>query len=341
MREFNKTAIATLILMVLLSLTTAAQIVKKAQVGFRFLENPVAAEVIGRGTVGVVSTFTANGIFWNPAQIGWLNSTTDVSLGYTKGIADINYSTVAGAVNLSNFGVIGVSLMMMDYGTFEGTRRASNADGYVRTGAFSPKAYAAGLAFSQMVSERFSYGVHVKYVSQDLGSAFVAATGTSIDDPALVIESRAYATQTLAADVGAIYDFRYNGIRFGAVLHNISRELQYESEKYPLPFAVTFGATVNPLEFFMEGTDTKNFVLSFESHHPRDFSEKIKVGAEYALMEMIHLRAGYMFNYDERGFTAGVGVQSAEAGVPLRVDYAYQPFGIFGGVHHFSLSASY
>jgi hypothetical protein len=319
----------------------SAQVVKKAQVGFRFLENPVAAEVIGRGSVGVATTFSCNGIFWNPSLLGWVTPTTDVSLGYTKGIADINYSSLAGAVRLGDFGVIGVSLLMMDYGTFEGTRRAANADGYIRTGSFSPNAYAAGVAFSQKVSDRFSYGVHVKYIRQDLGSAFVASSGASIDDPALVIAERAYATSAVAADVGAFYDFHYSGIRFGAVLRNISRELKYENERFPLPFAVSFGTTVNPLELVLDDQDAKNFLLSFESYHPRDFNEKVKVGGEYKLMGMLSLRAGYMFNYDERGLTAGIGVESAEAGLPLRVDYAFEPFGVFGTVHHFSLSASY
>ena len=328
-------------LMLCIGSPSRSQIIKKAQVGFRFLENPVAAEVIGRGGVGAATTFTSNGIFWNPALLGWIKPSVDVSLGYTKGIADINYSTLAGSLGLGNIGVVGVSVMIMDYGTFQGTRRAATPEGFVRTGDFSPKAYAFGLAFSRSASDRFSFGVHVKYVGQDLGNAFVAATGTAIDDPALVIEERAYAKQTFAADVGAFYDFKYSGIRFGAVLHNVSRELRYENEPFPLPFAVSFGMTINPLEIFTDDKGAQDFQLSFESHHPRDFNEKIKVGAEFRLMEVLTLRTGYMFHYDERGFTAGLGVASTEVGIPLRVDYAYEPFGIFGGVHHISIGASY
>ena len=46
-----------------------AQYEKQAQVGFRFLANPVSAEVMGRGGVGILNTKNSNGIFWNPSLI--------------------------------------------------------------------------------------------------------------------------------------------------------------------------------------------------------------------------------------------------------------------------------
>jgi len=320
--------------------SATGQIVKKAQVGFRFLENPVSAEVVGRGGVGVTTTMNSSGIFWNPSLIVWASSDIDLGLNYTKGIADIDYNAMSASFRLGEFGVIGVSALMMDYGTFYGTRRSNNADGFEETGTFSPSALALGLAFSQKVSDRFSYGVHVKYARQDLGSAWVAPTGTTFGDPAFNVSQRGYAEGGIALDVGAFYDFFYNGIRFGATLQNISREIRYENEPFPMPFAVSFGATVEPLMFFDE-TERNVFVMSFESRHPRDYKEKVKLGGEYRFMEILTARAGYMMNYDERGFTAGFGVRQDFEGVPLRLDYAYEAFGIFGAVHHVSLGMSY
>ncbi len=311
---------------------THAQITKKAQTGFRFLENPVSAEVMGRGGVGVATTLTSNGIFWNPALIGLIEPTADLSYNYTKGIADINYNAAAAAVHIGDFGVLGFSLLAMDYGTFVGTERASNAQGYVETGNFSPTAIEVGTAFSQKVSNRFSYGIQVKYVHQNLGSiVFNDSTG----------QRKEYAQGTVAFDVGAYYDFLYNGIRFGAALQNVSRELKYESDEFPLPFAVSFGITVEPIQFFNKEEKTSRVILSFESRHPRDFGEKLKFGAEYRFMEKFIARAGYEMNYDERGFSAGFGVWQEVSGIPIRVDYAFEPFGIFGNVHFISVGVSY
>jgi hypothetical protein len=329
-----------LILLVLFAFEAEGQIVKKAQVGFRFLENPVSAEVVGRGTIGVTSTLSANSIFWNPSELGWVSSAVDLEVNHTQGIADINYNAAAAAIRIGNMGVVGVSLLAMDYGTFYGTRLAANDQGYVETGTFSPSAYAVGLAFSQKISDRFSYGVHLKYVSQNLGDAWVAPTGTSLTDANLAITTRQYAQNGLAMDVGAYYDFLYNGIRFGACLQNVSREFRYENEPFPMPFAISFGATVEPFRFFMDNPKDV-FVLSFESRHPRDFSEKLKIGAEYHFFDTVIARFGYATNYDERGLTAGIGVRYSVGDFPVRADYAYQAFGIFGAVHHISLGVSY
>jgi len=320
--------------------TLHAQFVKKAQVGFRFLENPVSAEVMGRGGTGVINTFTSNAIFWNPALLAWVGTDLDVGLNHTRGIADINYNAVAGSYRLWSDAVVGVSLLAMDYGTFYATVRAANEEGYVETGTFSPSAIAVGGAFSHRVSERFSYGVHLKYARQDLGEAWVATAGTSLSDSNLALAQTKYDLDVLALDVGAYYDFLYNGIRFGAMVQNISRELTYESQQFPLPFAVVFGVAIEPLRFFDADT-AHSLVVCIESRHPRDFGEKVEVGLEYYYLGILALRTGYRTNYDERGWTAGLGVRYAFGGVPWRIDYAYEPFGILGTRHFISVGVGY
>lgn len=317
-----------------------AEFTKKAQVGFRFLENPVSAEVMGRGGAGVVNTFTANAVFWNPALLGWIPTDLDVGLNHTRGIADINYNGIAASYRLWSAGVIGFSLLAMEYGTFYTTVRAANDDGFLETGTFSPSAFAVGGAFSQRVSDRFSYGVHLKYARQDLGEAWVATSGSSLSDSGLALAQTEYDLDVLAIDIGAYYDFLYNGIRFGATVQNISRELKYESQQFPLPFAVVFGVAIEPLRFFDVDT-AHSVVVCVESRHPRDFGEKIEMGIEYYYLGIFALRAGYRTNYDERGWTAGVGVKYALAGVPWRVDYAYEPFGILGTRHFISLGIGF
>jgi hypothetical protein len=75
--------------------------------------------------------------------------------------------------------------------------------------------------------------------------------------------------------------------------------------------------------------------------HPRDFKEKIKFGAEFTSHDLISLRAGFMDNYDERGLTAGFGLNKKLSEAGFRLDYAFQDFGVFGGVHIFSFGVTY
>jgi hypothetical protein len=198
-----------------------------------------------------------------------------------------------------------------------------------------------GVAFSQKVSTHFSFGVHGKYAHQDLGDATVSTAGSSLSDPALALTTRNYAKNVMALDVGAYYEFLYNGITFGAVLQNISPEVTYENEAFPLPFAVSFGATIKPLNFFIEEDSTNTLILCFESRHPRDFGEKAKFGMEYHFLNMFAARVGYAMNYDERSWTAGIGLFREISGFPLHIDYAYEPFGILGSRHFISLVVSY
>lgn len=344
MKIFNKTLLAALVLLTGLQTASFSQITKRAQVGFRFLENPVGADVVGRGMTGIITTVNSNGIFWNPAMLGLVESSVDVSLNHTKGIVDINYNAAAASVRLGDFGVLGFSLLSMDYGTFYGTRR-TDGDGYIETGTFSPAAYSVGVAFSQKVTDRFSYGIHLKYFRQDLGEATVTLSGKKWGDSTLALGTANYSSSKFnlpfALDIGTYYDFKYNGIKFGASLQNISREYHYVAEDFPLPFAVNFGVTVEPLGFLGMMDSDHRLVVSAESRHPRDFGEKVKVGAEYSFVNTFFVRGGYMSNYDGRAFTFGAGVNKALSGVLFRIDYAYEPWDLFGGVHYVTVGIAY
>ncbi len=340
-REISHFALAVAVLLSTAEISLAQS--EQAQVGFRFLENPVSAEAMGKAGSGVATMMNSDAIYWNPAGIGWIQKSLDLNINYTAGIADINYLAPVVAVKLGTFGVLAFDGIIMDYGTFYGTRRSDNSQGYVETGTFSPQAFALGVGFSQKVSDHFSYGVHLKYAYQNLGSAYVSTAGTDVTDPNLQMGTINYSHGEPAFDVGAQYDFLFHGIRFGASLQNVSRQIMYEQQQFLMPFAVNFGLTVDPLSFLMTDREssTNSFILSVESTHPRDFRESVHFGAEYTFAKILALRAGYMTGLDERGLTAGLGVSQNVAGSNVRLNYAYEPFGVFGAVHYISIGASY
>jgi long-subunit fatty acid transport protein len=333
--------ILLIIALFIISMESANCQVKKGQVGFRFLENPISAEAIGRGGLGLVAIRNANTVFWNPAGLGWMAGKLDFNINYTSGIADINNSSFAAAYMIGRFGFVALDFMIMDYGDFYGTRRANNEQGFVDTETFSPQSYAVGLSFSQRVSDRFSYGVRVKYARQDLGDAWITISGKDVDDPDLQITQKSYIHGEPAIDIGAIYDFLYHNIRFGAVIQNFSREIKYENEKFPMPFAVSFSLTVDPISFVVQDQKDYSFFVGMETRHSRDFKEKIKVGAEFEYKKVMILRTGYMGNYDERGLTLGIGFRREYFNSKFRFDYGYEEFGVFNGVHIFSFGVMY
>jgi len=328
---------ANILLLILAGVTLSwgpaeGEIIKKGQVGFRFLESPVSAEAVGRGGLGLTLFRNSNAVFWNPAGAAWTDGTLDFNLNYTSGIADINNSSVVGAVKFKQF-FFGLSFMSVDYGELQGTMRADNDQGFIDTGTFSPQANAFGLTVSQRVSDRFSYGVNIKSAFQDLGDAAIATAGTDVDDPAFEFKEKNYSKRVAAFDVGAIYDFLAYGFRFGAAMQNVSKEIKYEEEKFPLPYAVSFSLAFSPLSFLDTALNPNALTVGIETRHPRDFKERVKFGAEYSFQDLAIFRLGYMGNYDERGLTFGLGLRQEYFNSQLRIDYAYQDFGIFNAVH--------
>ncbi len=314
---------------------------KKAQVGFRFLANPISAEAIAQGGMGVVGIENANTVFWNPSGLGWLNSSYDFAASYTRGIADINYGAFAGAIKMGNSGVLALDMTYMDYGVFNGTIRADNEDGFTETGTFTPSAYAAGLSYALRVSDRFAYGVRLKYAYQDLGTVTVGIAGSDVDDTSLVTDMIENKHGEMAVDIGATYDFMDSGIRFGAVIQNVSREVTYVREAFPLPFSVSFSLQANILKLIGKENQQHDIVVGIESTHPRDYKEKLKFGFEYRYLKAFILRAGYRLNYDQRGFTFGLGLDKEIGGMHLRVDYSFESYGVFKAVNTFTIGTSF
>lgn len=308
------------------------QVEKAGQAGFRFLENPVSAEAVGRGGVGVTMMHNAAALFWNPAGIAWIDRGTDVGFHYTVGFADIDQMSAAIASNLGRIGVVGLSVTRMDYGTFYLTRRADNSQGYEETGEFTPQALAVGLAYGRAMSDRFTFGVQAKLVHQDLGEAWIAPfleEGGSAD-PTL----KSYSMTVPAVDVGASYDFQAYGLTFGAAIQNVSYEVRYEDEQFPLPFNVRFSMTVDPVAFVVTELPYHNVTLGAETWKGRDFGTKMQFGAEYSFMDAFFVRGGYMGGYSERGMTLGAGFHKFD----LRFDYAFQQLGVLGNIHVLSLA---
>lgn len=331
----------TVIIAAIFSIPVNGQFEKKAQVGMKFLSNPVSAEAIARGTAGINSTYNSNGIFWNPALTSLISTDVDVSLNYHQWIADISYNAVSASINAFGLGVVTLSGTFMDYGELYTTVKSNNAAGYEETGTFSPGAFQLGFGFAQKVSDKFSYGINLKYVNQDLGSAWITTSGDSMTSSNFTRGLKAYELGAVAIDIGTYYDFQYKGITFAATLQNVSQDKKYEFESFPLPFSVSFGATVAPLQFLPQDMGLHNVVVCFESNHPRDFGEKTKWGLEYDYDRTFFVRTGYITNLDERGFSAGLGFRQNISGINLRIDYAYQNAGIFGNLNYFTVGIGY
>lgn len=342
MRKYIFISLATLTIFGML-INAYADLPKLAQTGFQFLSIPTDARAVALGDAFTAVEGNSMSIFYNPANISFMNSSLDLSLSQNQWIADINHysGSFAFRPKQGRYGVIAFSYLQVDYGDFQGTEVDPLAEkGYRDTGKFSPTAYAFGTAYSKAVTDRFGFGIHLKYVSQDLTGNGISRIPNPNDDTKTI--SKTYSKGVLAFDFGTIYRTGFKTLAFGMSVQNFSKEVQYESEGFQLPLVFNIGISMEMMELIIPDSKVHSFLLAVDANHPRAASEQLKVGGEYSFMNIIALRVGYHSNLDERNVSFGVGLKKdfGTKGGSIALDYAYTPFGIWDNVQRFSFGLS-
>ena len=306
---------------------------KLAQTGFNFL----SVGSIGRASAMGETFTTAEGIssalFYNPAGLARMSNLFDVSVSWNNWIADITHNSFSLAVapKQGYYGVFGFSFLWVDYGEFLGTMVWNNSRGFIDTESFTPKAMAIGLGYGKSLTDKFSIGGQIKYVTQSSGRSVVpdvtSATGLGVDKGVLSV---------IAFDFGTIYQTGFKSLAFGMSVRNFSEEIKYEQEGFQLPLTFRIGISINMMDFLEEHSDMHSLLLAADAVHPRSHGEYISLGLEYTLMKLFSLRAGYISNQDEFNLTYGIGIQK----FGLAVDYAYMPAGVFEDVQRITVRFS-
>ena len=318
---------------------------KLAQTGFDFLSVGTDARATGMGEAFSTIQGSSAALFYNPAGLAAITNFVDVSTSQLKWIADIKYlsGAVAFAPYGGKYGIVGISLMNINYGEFKFTRVAQNEQGYEDIDGYPmPKAYVVGLGYGKELSSQFSVGGQAKYAYQSLGKSLVpvykqVTTGAGTVKTDTSYELRDYNVGTIAFDFGTIYKTGLKSLAFGVSVNNFSREIRYERESFQLPLSFKIGISMNLMDLVPDLAEDHSLFLSVDAVHPRAFAEYLNVGGEYVFSKTIALRAGYITHHTEYGLTAGIGVQK----FGIAVDYSFMPHKIFSDIQRFSVRFSF
>jgi len=331
------TQLRLLFLLCALCAWTASGQQKLAQTGMKFLEVGTEARAVGLGEALTSVEGDASAMFFNPATMSRLSSPVSITLSDAKYIADINHygGAVAIAPSGGDYGVFGVALHFVDYGTFEGTIVDPTASqGYQDTGPFHPSGLSLGLSYARALNDKFSIGGTAKYVRQSLGLAV-----TAVDPTSGARTESSNSVDVLAFDFGLLYKTGFKSLNFGMVVQNFSREVEYEKEPFQLPLTFKIGISMNVLDLSHVDKSEQALLVTLDAEHPRDYAEMVRFGVEYRFQDMISLRVGYVSPQDETKWSYGIGLRKLDimGTLGLGLDYAYTPFGVFGSVHRLSL----
>ena len=332
MKKNKQLIMIAFVAVMLFSLNGYAQGIDKiAQTGMKWLSIPIGARAASLGNAYTAGTPDASSIFWNPAGLGLVKG-GHVFLSQTQWIADIGVLAAAASYEVESIGTFGVHFMNVKWGTINATQFNGGVSLYDRLGTFEPQDFGIGISYAKQISTKFSVGVNMRYLHENLLGNLVGSEGT-IANPQEVTAKM----DILAFDVGTLFYTGYEDLRFGVVVQNISAEKAYRFESFPLPLTFKFGVAMDLAKaYFVDEGSKQSVVLLIDAIHPRDFSERVNFGLEYGYDQMFFLRAGYKTNYNEEDLTLGAGINVPISDYALQADYSYVQFENFDNVHIFS-----
>jgi len=297
-----------------------------------FLEVAVSPKAVAMGNAYTALSNDVVSMFYNPAGLAEIESGYNAFASYTGWIADINYSAGAIAKSFGKLGTFAISALMVDYGEIQGAQLLSQADprGYELTGNVDVGSYAFGLGYARRISDQFSLGGLIQLAGQNLGQSQL--TYGTVDNK----------VNTFVLNFGIKYfPVTNSSFRFAMAIRNFSSNIKYEEVSVQLPMVFMVGAAWDVVELFSTDQRNHSFIISSEFLHPNDYTERVNIGGEYSLGGLIALRAGYEFNRDLTGLSAGIGFGPVISGKKLEINYSYSDFDVFDAVNRFSLIFSF
>jgi hypothetical protein len=304
-----------------------------------FLKIGVGARQVAMGEAAIAVVNDASALFWNPAAVTRIEDLGSISISSMNWLVDTRVSYVAGVINLKEFGFLGLDLQFLDYGEIEETT-VYDQNG---TGRFVDASdMSVGLGYARQLTERFSFGIKVKYIAEKLAGVTADAFGF---------------------DIGADFQtsFFNNNLRLAAALSNFGSKMQFsgrdlavtytipgspsskqipanlETLSWEIPLLFRFGIS----NYFINNEDF-SLLAAYDILDSRDYDVRHNLGAEIGYRQMFFLRGGYKFNYDEVNYTAGIGFDMTSViGYKLKLDYVFQDYGVFESLHQFSFGINF
>jgi len=318
--------------------TTAAQ----------FLGISVGPKANAMGSAYVASGGDVTSLYWNPGAFVQ-SGKSELLFSNTDWLVGSKFRWFGFILNFDGSNAIGVSLTQLDYGEDEVTT-VQMPEG---TGErWSASDLSIGLSYARQLTDRFSIGGSLKYVSQRIWNE---------------------SASTVAFDVGLLFVTDFNNMRLGMSMQNFGGDLtldgrdllqrtdidpansgsnktlvaKLKTDPWPIPLMFRIGLALDVVQ-------SEEFTATFavDAVRPNDNTESVNVGGEVSWRQMFFVRGGFrsLFSGEspfqrttkQEGFSMGAGVRYTLDGVAgVQVDYALTRFGLFGNLNTIAFSLTF
>jgi hypothetical protein len=334
-RMLHKCVIVTVMLVVLPFGLIHGQSKTGTTIGEFTLIDP-SSKISAMGGAGVTSADEAMASFYNPGSLGALTG-TDIQFSYNSWLAGISLNYAMAAVKILENASALVTMTQLSSGDIDVT----TVDQPLGTGEkYNVTDLELGLGFGMKMTDKFSFGVQVNYISERIWHSTIAVFGINfgtlyqLSPDGLKIGASLTNFGTQGHFAGTDLKIRYDldPTRYG---DNSSIPGQISTDYYALPmvFRVGLGYPVT-----IDGSNVVN--LGVDALHPSDNSESVNVGAEWVFNKFLAARIGYqsLFLQDsEVGLTVGGGILYEADGYDLHFDYAWAANGRLGNVQRITV----
>jgi len=300
-----------IIILTLLTVLFAQELKKVGTTGFVFLELPTSARLSGMGDAGTtISDLNSQALFVNPSLAGFQDVTHSISFSFSPWLAETKHYVTSYSYHNSVFGTLSFGFILLDFGSMDKTVRIPGQRIYDKIGTFSAQSSALSVGYSRAITDKFSFGLALKYVNEKIDT---------------------YSADNILFDGGFIYWTGIGSLRVAGTLQNFGTNTTFNNKDFRMPILMKIGLAYDLLKNY-------DYQLSLftDAIHPTDNTEKVNSGFEFSYSNMLFLRAGYKFNYDEESFTFGLGVKPTTS-YPVSFDVSYTDFGRLNNVLRFNL----
>jgi hypothetical protein len=327
---------------------------KAGTTSMQFLKVMPCARATALGDAYSSVAIGAEALYWNPAGLAWADK-KEISLTYINWIFDSKLYDFAFGMPLGNIGSIGFQLRYVDYGTFE-EAIANNLTAYpgqdlpYLTGkTWKPYDFLFGLSYARKVTDKFSFGLSVKYAYESLYdqnevSSYAMGSTGGVDNTYTLDTRR----DVFLFDAGFRYYTGFRTVYIAASVQNFGPDVAYKTSakttRYPAPLSFRLGASadlIGPNSLLSEQSNSRLGIM-FDIFLANDADQQEHIGLEYEFANTFAVRLGYKVNYETEGLTYGAGIHQNLSGIKLSIDYSYSAMNAMisdyvGNVHRISL----
>lgn len=326
-------------------LLNAEKFAKVGTAGLQFLKLDVDARATGMGGAYTALSDDISSVYWNPGGLA-VKFEDQVFFSHTNWVADIYHEYFA-VSKVMSFGTMAFSASVLHMDEMEVTEEET----FGPTGeTFTNSDIALGLTYSNNYTDKFSFGMTVKYLRENLYE---------------------YSVNGMSVDVGSQYNTQWKNLTIGMALRNFGPNLKYEldndddgktdedpfdlldndgdglvdEDREELEFKIPMNFSLGLAADLYENKNSK-LIGSFQIDNCVDREETYNLGLEYRFMNF-YLRAGRKINFAEADYAAGVGFKMATNFAVFNIDYSYNNMNdleeddILSKVHRLTLKMSY